>query len=45
MKSILFGLVKRYQVKVNAYGSKINEFKHRNPGEEDFDIMFYNRKR
>ncbi|WP_099291989.1 hypothetical protein [Butyricimonas sp. Marseille-P3923] len=45
MKSILFGLIKRYQVKVNAYGSKINELKHRNPGEEDYDIMLYNRKR
>lgn len=45
MKSVLFGLVKRYRVKVNAYGSNIKEFKHRIPGEEDFDIMFYNRKR
>lgn len=45
MKSILFGLVKRYQVKVNAYGSKISELKHRNPGEEDYDVMLYNRKR
>lgn len=36
MKSILFGLVKRYQVKVNAYGSKINGLYQYKPEESRF---------
>ena len=41
MKSILFGLVKRYQVKVNAYGSKINGLYQQKPGETNYDVMLH----
>ena len=37
MKSILFGLVKRYQVKVNAYGTKIKDMYHYSPNQSSFE--------